>query len=384
LGTRFISVRRAGAMRAARASHGAVFAGKVLEEYGYVGGMRAVLAVGVLLLLPLSGCFGLTKNDDSQGTGNPADMGPEPVANFTILVDGNLTAAVNGTLSLPAGINITFDATSSTGTDLAFAWDMGDNTTFGTIPEIPMPDEQNSTSGNSTGNQTNGNQTAGNETSPENVLFVPTHFMLQDNETGNATGNETANVTGNATANETALPEFAILVHSFNVTGNLTVTLYVTDAYNRSAMYAVDITVAGGDAVEGAPAPGTFIRKEVKTFTGSFQASYQMSPATTCETVSTRTSHTWTITSAEANGTATQISKIRIQLAGAGTSHTDSDVILYNPAGTKLGEGTGATQNEDFTVEGPLPGGAYKVEVIPCRVVNGTYTVTATAWIEAA
>lgn len=65
---------------------------------------------------------------DSTGTGN-ATNATLPVASIVVSSNGTILEADNGTIAAPAAENLTFDGANSTGANLTFAWDFGDDAT---------------------------------------------------------------------------------------------------------------------------------------------------------------------------------------------------------------------------------------------------------------
>jgi hypothetical protein len=94
-----------------------------------------VLVVAVVVLVALSGCSAKNGKGDksasssasASGTGLPGNQTLQ--ARITVLVAGNLTAPTNGTVHVPKGTVITFDASKSTGPVYTYAWSFGDNAT---------------------------------------------------------------------------------------------------------------------------------------------------------------------------------------------------------------------------------------------------------------
>jgi hypothetical protein len=72
-----------------------------------------------------------------------------------------------------------------------------------------------------------------------------------------------------------------------------------------------------------------------------------------------------------------------------GDTNADSDIYMYDPAGTEIGSSVDfnvLTQSptEDFEVEGPLAPGTYTFKVVGCAGVEMEYAITATATVETA
>lgn len=102
--------------------------------------LRVLLPAVLLLVSAMSGCAAKegTKAAD-VANGEQAEDGSGVAGNATIdanasavqaiivvSIDGNETAAVNGSIPAVTNTNITFDASTSTGTNLTYAWDLGD------------------------------------------------------------------------------------------------------------------------------------------------------------------------------------------------------------------------------------------------------------------
>ena len=94
---------------------------------------RPLSLAALVLSLAISGCTG----GDDDGGGDPASRSSSgPQGNATalaavirVLVAGNSTAPVNGSIPVDAGVEVTFDGSGSTGPIVEYAWDFGDNAT---------------------------------------------------------------------------------------------------------------------------------------------------------------------------------------------------------------------------------------------------------------
>ncbi|MBI2079102.1 MAG: PKD domain-containing protein, partial [Euryarchaeota archaeon] len=284
----------------------------------------------------MAGCFG--SKDDEPEDGNDGDnngpaMPDPPVASFILLIDGNESIADdNGSFEAATGVNVTFDASSTTGSNVTLAWDLGDGTQIGTIPEMP---EDENTTGNGTGNATV-------------AAFIPLPDAFQGNET-------------NATANDTAAPlENAVITHAFETVGNYSVTLYATDDHNQTDAFSVEVKVA-----LGGPAPGTWLREESKavgTPTGGNLANGDCAALLSVP---------WEIVAVEANGTASSASKIVITMAATGSTGSapaapTSKLWFKDPAGAVIKSETTGSTAKTFNLVGPFAAGTYKVEAQIC------------------
>lgn len=171
---------------------------------------------------------------------------------------------------------------------------------------------------------------------------------------------------GNLTQKGTTLPA---TVNATLAAGNLTARLIVSDGALNTTR-TLNVTVAAASAVV-AFVPQSF------TVSGSIVFGTQGvdSCGVTGEEVAR---HDWIITG-EAGAVVTLITVH----ADLGASNLDSDIYLYDAAGTLLGSGTNFNfldgPTEDFTVDGPLAPGTYTFEVLACTGVNMEYTIEATA-----
>lgn len=64
---------------------------------------------------------------------------PSLTAMAFVLVDGNVTEMLNGTYTVPADSNVTFDATNSTGNITMFTWTVGNETVDGPTATFMFP-----------------------------------------------------------------------------------------------------------------------------------------------------------------------------------------------------------------------------------------------------
>lgn len=298
----------------------------------------------MLLIAPLSGCFGSDdkktddgdKKDSNTGDGNgTAAVVVAPVASLKVLIDGNETAAnaTSGTIDAKVGVNVTFDASNTTGDDVVFAWDFGDGETIGEIPAT------NSTDGNSTGNST-GNATV--------VMPILNSLFFQE-------GNQT-NATGNASTEPTDVPENMVVEHAFAEAGAYNVTLYATNsAGTSSATVSVLVATSG-------PPPGTFIREDKQAFGSTAASTYTLQG---CGTTFTKE---WVIVDTEADGTKSAVKWVNVSMAApTGTqSGGYTKLALKDPSGAILKENNAGITAKTISVPGPLPAGKYKVEAAVC------------------
>jgi PKD repeat protein len=95
-----------------------------------------VLLFVLTFSLAFSGCADDAKEADhdhathDHGTamaGNNTTSSLDLSAVIKVLVDGNESTAVNGSIPVSAGVNVTFDGSDSVGPNLTFAWDFGDD-----------------------------------------------------------------------------------------------------------------------------------------------------------------------------------------------------------------------------------------------------------------
>lgn len=98
--------------------------------------LRRALSLAILVLTAsLAGCAGGGGGGDDEPVDTTSttqtSTGPAFAAVIKVLVAGNLTAPVNGSIPADAGVALTFDASNSTGAILTYAWDFGDNATGG-------------------------------------------------------------------------------------------------------------------------------------------------------------------------------------------------------------------------------------------------------------
>lgn len=88
------------------------------------------LAALLLLTIALAGCSdGKEKEEgpDAEGAGTPGP--PALAAAIAVEVNGTAVAPANGTLEVPLGDAVTFNATGSTGAILRYSWSFGDDGT---------------------------------------------------------------------------------------------------------------------------------------------------------------------------------------------------------------------------------------------------------------
>ncbi len=98
------------------------------------GGFLSVL----LLMTAFAGCTGEPEAKAASGVPDDAadsagganiTLNETLVAVIVVTIDGNVTEPLNGTIAAVTGTNVTFDGSNSTGDNLTFAWDFGDNAT---------------------------------------------------------------------------------------------------------------------------------------------------------------------------------------------------------------------------------------------------------------
>lgn len=109
---------------------------------GRIGGFLSVLVV----LSAVSGCVddGASKehahdtHDHGQmmETANATKNATALIPKIVVVIDGNVTQPVNGSIPATVDANITFDGSNSTGDNLTFAWDFGDNETGTNAAEV--------------------------------------------------------------------------------------------------------------------------------------------------------------------------------------------------------------------------------------------------------
>lgn len=231
-----------------------------------------------------------------------------PVLVVTLVLNGTEVAAENGSYLVPAGENLTLDASGSSdpeGGNLTFAWDFGD---------------------------------------------------------GNTSTNATVD-------------------HSWGEAGNYTVNVTLTDEEGASAnaSYALAIESAG-------LAPGTFIRDEKARFTTTVT---QPAAEAFCGDSGTGLDHreiTWTLPSAEPDGTMVLITHFVLSMSASATN-IDTDYEFLDPAKKQIGsnaefEPTAGPAKMDIT--GEFGGGDYTIVVNSCASINATITIDATATLVAA
>lgn len=318
------------------------------------------VVVGLTLALvtaSFSGCFGFgeEKADPSKNAAQQQDQGSvlstpgePPVASLNVTIDGNATEsnATTGVISAKVGVNLTFDGSASTGSNLTFAWDFGDGTTVGTIPAPPASDNESAGEANSTTNET------GNATLMMPVLRLDGLFF-QANETNATTPSE------NAT---TAAPENVVVQHAYNATGTFNVTLYVTDEWGQTSTATVTLEVASAG-----PPPGTFLREDKPAMGDAPGGTYLIAATgTTCYAAFTKD---LVIVDVEENGTKSAAKQVKVSIAAYGGSSNGAymKLALKDPAGAVVKKDEAAGTNaKTLTVDGPLAAGTYKVEAQKC------------------
>lgn len=329
--------------------------------------MSRVVGIIALALLtaPLSGCFG--SSDDKAANSSTASgenssalstPGAAPVASLSILIAGNATEAnaTTGAVSANVGVNLTFDASASTGTNVTLAWDLGDGTIIGTIPA--MPEETNSTAGD-------GNGTANSTANGTLMVSVPLLQFFQGEGEANETGNETED-----DANSTAAPENVVVEHAYAEVGSYNVTVYVTDQWNQT-----DTATAIVEVAPSGPAPGTKLREKDEAF-GSTAASTILYNGG-CGTLG---AWDWNLVDVEEDGTKSTVKWANISMGAPGGTQNGGYTVLAlkDPAGKLIKESRTGVAAKTVSVEGPLPAGKYKVEAQLCT------TATTGVWASAA
>ncbi|MBI2079101.1 MAG: PKD domain-containing protein [Euryarchaeota archaeon] len=310
--------------------------------------VTVVLLAALVANATLAGCL----MDDGgagaseSGSPSPDDLPVPPVAALMVMIDGNMTEPENGSIATRAGVNLTFDASGSSGANVSFAWDMGDGTTFGVIPENGAEEPAANTTGNTTG---------GNETLVPRAAVAAPGF--QPNQT-------------NATSNETmpTMDDNSVVVYAYLEAGNYTVTLYVTDDAGQTDTSTAELAVG-----PGGPAPGTFIRTDTLTFSQA---------ATNALTACVSQTKDWVFVGEEAeNGTMVEVQNVTIKLDGSGTNvNGRSGVYFLGPDGKEIKSSTTGFNDKTLDVPGPLAAGKYQVKAEVCQVaVQASYTLTAVA-----
>jgi len=97
-----------------------------------IGGFLAVL----IMMTAFAGCSSDPETKAASSVdGDTNTAGGNSTSNVTLVpvivvsIDGNITQPVNETINASVGMNLTFDGSDSTGENLTFAWDFGDNAT---------------------------------------------------------------------------------------------------------------------------------------------------------------------------------------------------------------------------------------------------------------
>jgi hypothetical protein len=220
----------------------------------------------------------------------------------------------------------------------------------------------------------------GNSSEPENGTHV---VPLGADVTFDASGSQGDDLSfawdlgdGNTSSGAEAL-------YAYSATGNVTVTLTVTDSAGQTDEASADLRVESAG-----PAPGTPLTPVVEEFSGTILVGTQGDSGCGITGTVDVASHTFTIPAAdEATGAAILVSKFLIEMS-LGATALDIDMALVGPDGSTLGAGTDfnalSGPTETIEVDGEFAPGDYTIEVTGCTAVAGDYDITATADVVAA
>jgi hypothetical protein len=166
------------------------------------------------------------------------------------------------------------------------------------------------------------------------------------------------------------------VTHAYAEAGNFTVNVTVSDGEGGEANASYTLVVASSG-----PAPGTPIRKDTQTFTGTVTAAVQ---TTTCGQGAGLPSHKWTIPGVEPDGTLVIATQLVVVLT-PGTTHFDPAFDVIDPAGKLLAHVDNAFLGaESVTLKGEFAPGDYTIKNQTCTAVQGSYTIKAEADLVAA
>lgn len=148
--------------------------------------------------------------------------------------------------------------------------------------------------------------------------------------------------------------------------GEFNITLTVTGGDNQTAMASVSLSVAAGG-----PAPGTLLRTEKQKFIGTLSGVQTTACGWAAEGTDKKTIN-FEIKAADADGTPIMANRLLLKLTGSQTN-LDTDIVVNDPSGKQLGSGTGSTATETIELKQNLLPGVYKIIVMACASVNGSY-----------
>lgn len=159
------------------------------------------------------------------------------------------------------------------------------------------------------------------------------------------------------------------------------VTLTVTDPGGLTAAttISVNFTVASG------PPPGTFLRDEVKAFSGTITLAVQdpLGLVACGSGASASVTVPWAIAETESDGTPLRISKFVLKVNSQGQTGLDIDYYLYDPANVQIGRSAHYEPLDGpepgFTAEGSWAPGTYTIKILGCTAANAAFSGQVTA-----